>query len=184
MMVLTFIAILVATIGVPNFFEAQFRASVSRTRSELVVLKMAIEAYRADQRAYPPNETPGQAGPSDLVVLTTPVPYMTRLPYDFFTTVEARPVRQEHPRPPAYYRYFNAVQASPETGLTVAGPKTYFGAGHIAALLWGSGPGEAFQAEAKAERATRISPQAEAFLLPYDPTNGTMSRGDIYERLP
>ncbi|MCX7017139.1 MAG: type II secretion system protein [Candidatus Sumerlaeota bacterium] len=186
MMVLTIISIL-AAIAVPNFLEAQIRASVSRSKSELLVLKMALEAYRADHRAYPPNKTPGAAGPGDLVVLTTPVVYLTALPYDVFQLPEANGLGVKPPYGRMFYRYFNAVQVNPEAGLKILAPD-YSMEGYVAGLLWGTGPSLTDQAVGPDGQpgppATRISPQGEASLLPYDPTNGTTSYGAIYQRMP
>jgi len=229
MIVLTIISIL-AAIAVPNFLEAQVRAAVARSKAELAVLKMAVEAYRLENRAYPPNRVAGKPDGRDLLVLTTPVLYISRLPLDIFTLPEARGHRHPHPLAPAYYQYFNAIQIEPERGLGVLAPRdspeqgssqepsskpsrasngsgsdgsdqsdqsdgsgasasavhfrTYpeF-SGYVAALMWGIGPGESLPRKPSAV-ATRIAPDATAHVLPYDPTNGTTSDGDIYQTLP
>ncbi|MEQ8819458.1 MAG: DUF4190 domain-containing protein [Sumerlaeia bacterium] len=64
-----------AAIAVPNFLEAQVRAKVSRTRSELRVLSTALDAYRVDERRYPP----------DLDLLLDSGYYITAMPQDPFS---------------------------------------------------------------------------------------------------
>ena len=183
------VAILVAIAG-PNFFEAKTRSAVSRSRSEMALLKMSIESYRLDTRAYPPNKTPGEAAPYDLTVLTTPLVFLSSLPIDAMTEREVR--GENHPRPldPIPYRYYNALQVDPENGLKIVKgdrPGGGFSApgagGYLAGMLWGYGP-QSSLAFNPGPPATTITADAKATLLAYDPTNGTTSAGDIYQRFP
>ncbi|MFH1499639.1 MAG: hypothetical protein ABII82_17655, partial [Verrucomicrobiota bacterium] len=80
------IAIL-AAIAIPNFIEAQVRAKVSRSQTDMRSIGVAIEAYRVDHTGYPPY----YAGPEGaglaytrLNVLSTPVAFMTQIPTDPF----------------------------------------------------------------------------------------------------
>jgi prepilin-type N-terminal cleavage/methylation domain-containing protein len=52
LIVVAIIAIL-AAIAVPNFLEAQVRAKVSRARTDMRSLAMAVEAYYVDNNIYP-----------------------------------------------------------------------------------------------------------------------------------
>src|SRR5690606_23341327 len=54
LIVVAIIAIL-AAIAVPNFIEAQARAKVSRTKSDMRAMATAIEAYAVDYNYYPLN---------------------------------------------------------------------------------------------------------------------------------
>ncbi|MDX2176343.1 MAG: prepilin-type N-terminal cleavage/methylation domain-containing protein [Candidatus Sumerlaeia bacterium] len=107
LIVVAIIAIL-AAIAVPNFLEAQVRAKVSRARSDQRALATALEAYRVDNAAYPPQgpktqstypyvtddtriyggDSPRHAAgnPTILFHLSTPVAYITSsaLPDPFF----------------------------------------------------------------------------------------------------
>ena len=91
LIVVAIIAIL-AAIAVPNFLEAQTRAKVSRGKSDLRTLATAIEAYTVDFNKPPPQSfsgggtTPfgpisyggGTGGTGTLTyALTTPVAYIT-----------------------------------------------------------------------------------------------------------
>lgn len=178
------IAMLVA-IAVPNFLEAKVRTVFARSKAELATVKMAVEAYRVDHRAWPQNRTPGVAGDWDLVVLTTPVPYLSFLPYDVFTTPDGRGV--DHPRPiePAPYRYYNGAQVDEAGGVKFPpGQIGYAQAGYTAALLWGMGPGHARNLLYLAP-AIEFDTQGALLSFPiYDPSNGTTSAGDLYVRIP
>ncbi|MBI3737332.1 prepilin-type N-terminal cleavage/methylation domain-containing protein, partial [Candidatus Sumerlaeota bacterium] len=78
LIVVAIIAIL-AAIAVPNFLEAQVRAKVSRAKSDMRTLATGYEAYRIDYQSYPENI------PLNFpFVVTTPVAYLTSLPFDVF----------------------------------------------------------------------------------------------------
>ncbi|MBN1477396.1 prepilin-type N-terminal cleavage/methylation domain-containing protein [Candidatus Sumerlaeota bacterium] len=54
LVVIAIIAVL-AAISVPNFLEAQVRSKVARVKADLATLVAAIEDYHLDHHAYPPN---------------------------------------------------------------------------------------------------------------------------------
>lgn len=95
LIVVAIIAIL-AAIAVPNFLEAQVRAKVSRVKADMRSAATALEAYRVDETNYPPDpdwyaflsdppvSLAGGVLHPILHVLTTPIAYMTSLPYDVF----------------------------------------------------------------------------------------------------
>ncbi len=191
------IAIL-AAIAIPNFLEARVRASVTRSKAELVGLKMAIEAYRLEYREYPRNLTPGISDPRDLVCLTTPVSFIGSLPMDFLTMQEASPSGHRDDAAPIPYRYINGLQVNPEAGLrptaSLAEP-SIAPPGFVAGVLWGSGPlilqhptrpgMKVYYDNLKKNVATAISSSGEIqAMISYDPTNGTTSLGDLYQSLP
>ncbi len=97
LIVVAIIAIL-AAIAVPNFLEAQTRSKVSRVRADQRSIATALEAYYVDYNKYPPDRN--FTGPANLPapfaqnwfvstqgVLTTPIAYMSSLqiPDPFFT---------------------------------------------------------------------------------------------------
>ena len=71
-MVVAIIALL-AAIALPNFLEAQTRAKVSRAKADLRTVATALEAYRVDSNAYPPNDGVYNVLPCQI---TTPVAYI------------------------------------------------------------------------------------------------------------
>jgi type II secretion system protein G len=96
LIVVAIIAIL-AAIAVPNFLEAQVRSKVSRAKSDMRSLATALEAYRVDNRRYPA----GFSATGDptfrtinprirrLVPLTTPISYISSIPIDVFSREES-----------------------------------------------------------------------------------------------
>lgn len=108
LIVVAIIAIL-AAIAVPNFLEAQVRSKVSRAKSDMRSISLALETYRTDQSAYPVcytvlNGMSGIDNPNWIMMkmsgtgnvitydgywptmITTPVSYLSSLPKDPFPT--------------------------------------------------------------------------------------------------
>lgn len=83
LIVVAVIAIL-ASIAAVNYQEAQVRAKVSRVKSDIRTLFTAIEAYRTDSQAYPAAALGDLQLEAPLVVLTTPVAYVSSVPRDPF----------------------------------------------------------------------------------------------------
>ena len=78
LIVVAIIAIL-AAIAVPNFLEAQTRSKVSRTKADMHSVAVALESYAVDTNQYPPgygfNLQPGGYG---IFALSTPIAYTTQ----------------------------------------------------------------------------------------------------------
>jgi prepilin-type N-terminal cleavage/methylation domain-containing protein len=74
LIVVAIIAIL-ALIAVPNFLEAQTRAKVSRVKSDLRTISVAVEAYGVDAGDYPRNFADRTYTVS--LDLTTPIAYLS-----------------------------------------------------------------------------------------------------------
>ena len=99
LIVVAIIAIL-AAIAIPNFIEAQVRAKVSCAKADMRSIATALEAYRLDNRDYPPDLMwyqllygGYQSGAWTLTlshellalhVVTTPIAYMSSVPNDAF----------------------------------------------------------------------------------------------------
>ena len=89
LIVVAIIAIL-AAIAIPNFLAAQTRAKVSRAKGEIRTITTGLEAYYTDSNAYPRwAEVANGPHPPDyaypavswrLRPLTTPISYITRVP--------------------------------------------------------------------------------------------------------
>lgn len=171
LIVVAIIAIL-AAIAVPNFLEAQTRSKVSRTKADMRTLHTALEAYRLDHRDYPPHRLPNgfEFGyPDRYVPLTTPVAFMTSIParevfytHDIggdggslewvsYTNFASFP--SDHALFPAVeqHRFFLRSRGPDTVNESNSVRNTYFTGGGLAA--------------------------APSFI--YDPTNGTVSRGDM-----
>ncbi|MCC7393024.1 prepilin-type N-terminal cleavage/methylation domain-containing protein [Candidatus Sumerlaeota bacterium] len=195
LIVVAIIAIL-AAIAVPNFLEAQTRAKASRAKNDLRTCATALEAYRVDHTQYPPTPftTPDvlQVFPTRL---STPIAYLTssQLPDVFidknikqFQGLNANgniatygpdpmyPLDPEGYDPIAgrryYYQSLNDPRRSTGTGNTLRRRSVYQGAWEMSSL----GPNKLRDTVAiPGTSPTVVVP------LPYDPTNGTVSAGDI-----
>ncbi len=184
LIVVAIIAIL-AAIAVPNFLEAQVRSKVSRARADMRSQVTAIEAYGVDYNNYPPAcdafITPC-TGLSDAAFharmptyLTTPIAYMTSLPFDPFVKSDSTFSNSVYPissRVGERYTWFNwNWYLSPAAGGSNPNGSADFWNGPIAWtgqwLSYGYGPDQ-----------TPFHGSGATF-LPYDPTNGTVSDGNI-----
>ena len=199
LIVVAIIAIL-AAIAVPNFLEAQTRAKVSRCKADMRSLGIALESYSVDWDSYPmyplyPYMTQEQtfhpmAGYTPVTV-TTPLAYITALPVDVFFAEAKRKRVSDDPQdvqenPWAFFHYENNQHFRWWT----YGHEYADGPGErIKWALVGVGP----DLEGEMNEGSSINGQmGEYFMDPdisdgnpkggqgwYDPTNGTVSLGDI-----
>jgi prepilin-type N-terminal cleavage/methylation domain-containing protein len=93
LIVIAIILILIA-IALPNFLEAQIRARVTKAKGEIRTLGIAYESYYIDFKVYPAESehnilTDPTRGwnESGLKWLTTPIKYITSIPFDPFPGV-------------------------------------------------------------------------------------------------
>jgi len=168
LIVVAIIAIL-AAIAVPNFLEAQTRAKVSRSKADIRSLATAIESYVVDNNEYMPfvPAIRGHIGERQLYLITTPIAYITSIPADTFqagrptTSTEASKNYSDWLGPiPRYFVYADSTfLLDGSTGWSVRsmGPDTDFDLVGYAPDNEGSFPGNGI----------------------YDPTNGTISNGDV-----
>ena len=111
LIVVAIIAIL-AAIAVPNFLEAQVRAKVSAAKSDLRTLATGLEVYALDNNAYPYTENigptifmPAGGTPRKNLAgilaggITSPIAYLTSLPDDTFK----HPINGVPTKAPHYY---------------------------------------------------------------------------------
>jgi len=184
LIVVAIIAIL-AAIAVPNFLEAQVRAKVSRVKSDLRSTATAIEAYHVDYNHYPFDWDENAQFPYYIhSAISTPVAYMT--------SGKVRDVFAEDIQSQANFavRERFRYRAFTEEWLTVSPPAPFSGLPgpeepgmqraqevHGAWFLASKGP----------DGSTLPLPQGfsdgnnlnDWLWLQYDPTNGTVSRGDV-----
>ncbi len=168
LIVVAIIAIL-AAIAVPNFLEAQVRSKVARTDADLRSLATALEAYRVDYNGYPVTFL-FTSLPERLVSITTPVAYITSLPFDPFfqksqTGLGGFDPEYIYSSGNIYFGSSNLYNTTEYTASVYSlggrGPD-----GNISAAGYCMAHPNAFQSDINV-------------LGQYDPTNGTISSGDI-----
>jgi type II secretion system protein G len=198
LIVVAIIAIL-AAIAVPNFLEAQTRAKVSRSKADMRSLTTAIEAYRIDWNDYP---SAGQwiCGPDAISPVTfnnrlrgctTPVSYITSLPQDVFKPQEAGMFPFSAGQPPTfeYEDLETSVAGANPPGVCDfdlfsdrAAYRDYFGHGTLSIdwHLLSAGPDKVNDFDQTMNHQSAGQATIErGFNQLYDPTNGTVSIGDI-----
>ena len=193
LIVVAIIAIL-AAIAVPNFLEAQTRAKVSRVKSDLRTQATALEAYYVDNNSYTRDsdsdldQTDG-VGPQEkrangAIQLTTPIAYMTSLLQDPFSAAGT----QVTGGTAIGYRIGSGTWNYPSgfnaTKDVQGADSTLFAAtGRVGAWVTLSpGPSKKRSKmgyKAFPFRSPDTANEPEAY-IPYDPTNGTVSKGDVY----
>lgn len=178
LIVVAIIAIL-AAIAVPNFLEAQVRSKVARCKADMRSIATALESYGVDNNGYPPpwdyghpsgtwgtlTEPPFHSRvPSHL---TTPVAYMTSIPHDPFCSYEqflSWAPKEVSERFVYYnYKYFFDRPGGGSDALR----HRYEDAGEW--LFYSPGPDRDW-----------FNKPANTVYLNYDPTNGTVSLGNIF----
>lgn len=188
LIVVAIIAIL-AAIAVPNFLEAQVRSKVSRAKSDMRSTATALEAYAVDNNRYPDVPTPQSGIPlklgigysrACLTMLSTPVAYMSSgLLTDPFAVGS---------QSTQFFGYANlkpAVEAG-DVDTATGGAATPTQKNMLLEHLWvlqSVGPDrENFALNnppvgfTKAVQSLTTKENMDFF---YDPTNGTVSGGDI-----
>jgi prepilin-type N-terminal cleavage/methylation domain-containing protein len=185
LIVVTIISIL-ASIAVPNFLEAQTRSKVSRVKADMRTLMTAVQSYYVDNNAYPVRRNttatdkvkPATAETArrleQMAALTTPIAYVTYLPADIF---------EQTIRPPNnvidYYDRHQVLWLT--NSLRLSGQVKMVELSEVSWMLISVGP-DGF-----------LGPLSDSFIdvntpfvlkgtifLPYDPTNGSVSTGNIY----
>lgn len=199
LIVVAIIAIL-AAIAVPNFLEAQVRSKVSRAKADMRSMATAIESYAVDNNAAPPLVAPNSPraltgsgainGPSvfyststdgissRFIRVTTPVAYISSAFQDPFINQAVRFAidPDTNAANPGYdtYDYVDAKSVTPEgvlggtRGASISSGASWHlvSAGPDKINAFGGGT-EAYTAAAREKG------------VDYDPTNGTISAGDI-----
>lgn len=164
LIVVAIISIL-AAIALPNFLEAQTRAKISRTKSDLSTVGKCVMMYAVDHNRYPYDFwVPPTTEYDTWAQLTTPVSYMTSMPKDIFS-------REMFGN--AVYDYGDRRDRDEVQQVGWAGANIDFlffsvGPDGLTNFNWsecGVYGGEVFNAQIKD--------------WVYDPTNGTLSSGNI-----
>lgn len=160
LIVVAIIAIL-AAIAVPNFLEAQTRAKISRVKNDMRMIATGLEAYMVEYNTYPmdSDDAPGIGNDEiGIIMLTTPVAFLTSMPTDPFYRPKGVGVGSEN----KYYEMGSGADNTRDGEIRQAW--------HI------SSPGPDLSDSTSGNDRFPFRTQ----IRPYDATNGTKSRGDLY----
>lgn len=199
LIVVAIIAIL-AAIAVPNFLEAQVRAKVSRAKADLRTMATAVESYAVDnnkppvrrhnwdgsgktllppfrEKLFDPDKPEAQVG---LRTLTTPIAYLTSLPADPFN-IPARAYMSQEPYYSDCLDYMDPVQTDSwlQFGNGLLTDQTGRGKGWT---LFSVGPDQVVgnSVANEGQYPPTRNPYYNSSIHMYDPSNGTISSGNIY----
>lgn len=179
LIVLAIISIL-AAVALPNFLQARVRARVVRAKADMRSVTVALEAYCVDANVYPPPIDPLCASGEVAIphyhvpsLITTPIAYMTSLPLDDFAINSNKSQAgfvtradfhdgARHINSRFFFYNVKWLEIWFDASLVRAGAGAW--------MLYSPGPDH------------RVSGAGEAvdFFTPYDPTNGTRSRGNVF----
>jgi type II secretion system protein G len=173
LLIVVLIIAILAAIAVPNFLEAQTRSKVARAKADMRSLATALETYRMDNHDYPwVWQNPGYDLPRQL---TTPIAYMTTLPKDPFGPTLTNDIYYAYMTTNDYYyatkKYFDFYGWNWEV---------YPGGSSNPAAwdLMSKGPDKAW-ARLPADGGVGVLEVDQPYTYEYDPTNGTISTGNI-----
>lgn len=198
LIVVAIIAIL-AAIAVPNFLEAQVRSKVARVKNDLRTQATALEAYYVDNNSYTRDSdsdldresawdsVPYTRKANGATQLTTPIAYLTSISPDPFSAGQ-----------------FQTATGGVAFGYRI-GSGSWSYAPTEASLPDEQNAAQTFEARGRAGAYVTLSPGPDKvrarmsykcfpfkpvtnedgssgpnFYVDYDPTNGTVSGGDIY----
>lgn len=186
---------ILAAIAIPNFLQAQVRAKIARSTSDLRTIASALEIYHTDTSAYPLANiyslaiTPIALGPPiTLERLSTPIEYVRDFSFKDPFVVRGRwyggtwdswaPETTEEAQ---VYKYAAFNSRSSPFASWQALP------GEDPALWWtleGVGPDHNYHNMGTLSAMQGTNPAADkalALKAIYDPTNGTVSRGSLWK---
>jgi prepilin-type N-terminal cleavage/methylation domain-containing protein len=187
LIVVAIVAIL-AAIAVPNFLEAQTRARVARVKADFRNISTALGMYYSDWEHFPPSAAPlglvigAEAFNWTLYALTTPVAYMTNVTiYDPFA-INERMRNVKITRPLYMYLNYEPLKTIEEYDWAANAIEGFFAGNmnqaHKAFVLWTAGPDRNDNILYWADFYPGALEQTYITFI-YDPSNGTISRGDI-----
>lgn len=174
---------ILAAIAIPNFLEAQVRAKVARTKADMRTVATAIEMYRVDSNHYPPPYHMYINGRDSWAVLSTPIAYLsaartydpfaepigkiTKVTLNYEAVNSHNQVLEMDPWPPYSVSpidqttlWWWTISRGPDRKLGFRGRDPEF---PILQRFYESD----------------INPEAWLAIV-YDPTNGTISNGNLY----
>ncbi len=168
LLIVVLIIAILAAIAVPNFLEFQVRAKIARVKSDHRAIATAMEAYLVDWNVYinDQDNNPNSNNENGYRKLTTPIAYISGLAHDPFS----RPLRggdKNYNHIAAFYEIGSGADATREGDRF---PNRYV----VQCYYISSFGPDHMRGQSNDDFPFGTS------LEPYDPTNGTMSEGDIY----
>ncbi len=176
---------ILAAVALPNMLEARRRALVARVQSDHRILTLALESYRVDCGAYPSAESNGTV--KWLSWMTTPVAYLATAELEDPFSDGADPADLATLRSYKFYRYYgfnemgyvNACNINGE----LLGVYTPPGEPRLRAyVLFSHGPDMIRTTDEQGRTllaSENLFAPARFIDFIYDPTNGSVSGGEI-----
>lgn len=178
LLVVVAIISILASIALPNFLEAQTRSKVSRAKADMRSMALALEAYHVDNNHYPPRTLTTGGGPSilrvgdinvlqrDLSRITTPIAYISSVPDDVFRLSLPRELR-------SFDYWDDPIILNVRKTVSPTRPERT-----VAWTLFSLGPDGVFGSFTNLGNYPPA--QTTSYFHDYDPTNGTVSLGNVY----
>lgn len=188
LIVVAIIAIL-AAIAVPNFLEAQTRSKVARTQSDMRTMATAAESYHVDNNRYPlpvavmnttfdivyPMPTPMHNAYAHNFLpqtVTTPIAYISTILTDVFADPGLEPSPEQSF---IYYQSWEYTKVlADRVGASFMPPQVVRADAFGAWVMFANGPDQD-----RKDMAPGKVGLTNIINGVYDPTNGTVSNGDI-----
>jgi len=168
LIVIAIILILIA-IALPNFLEAQIRAKVAKVKGDLRSVGVAMDSYFLDFKIYPPDHDPDSlTSAHGLYQLSTPIKYIAKVPFDIFNT-KGSGIALNEP-------FFEMASTGyPAYQARLRRPKVN------AFVVFSHGPdvSDNFDSNDSWPYGSVVPCPRDMGYLNYNPTNGTVSRGDL-----
>ena len=186
LLIVVLIIAILAAIAVPNFLEFQTRAKVSRAMSDIRTIATALEAYNVDNNDYPLNDGVFNVVP---ISVTTPISYIsTAKLFDPFVDKKPHPIYGDLNK---LYTYTHIVDEAEATALIIAGvpppsegvDAPFFNPGALNRYgpwrMLSQGPDQIYSQSGIPLGPFNANVTVAGSDVPYDPTNGTVSFGNI-----
>ena len=176
---------ILAAIAIPNFLNAQTRAKVARVQADFNTLGVGLEAYHVDENNYPPDDwvlygSPYVVNPPEirqrvlrsLWRLSTPVAYIRKLPHEDPFNPSKTPVEM------CYVYYYDGSgfnwEMTPDFPKKPTRVRNWDPGDPLGG--WGVYPHKWYYWKLNSYGPDK---EAQGGWVLYDPTNGTVSLGDI-----
>jgi type II secretion system protein G len=188
LLIVVLIIAILAAIAVPNFLEAQIRSKVSRAKADMRTITTAIESYFVDHNQYPNDCEHGWPW-YPTYLLTTPISYLGSRDFvDPFLSKDSGGSANYY----KLYRYINYLANNPDAKWRslpdndwrpsvsteeYAGGLAKYGFWRLSSV----GPDRFASYDNGLDDVSNTGPGWPWFsnCMVYDPTNGTISCGDI-----
>ncbi len=160
---------ILAAIAVPNFLNAQVRAKIARVHSDQKSFADCLEMYYLDNTSYPwTDHNPHGNDPIDRrwIALTTPIAYISGLPYDPFGDLDKTSVSKSCPTYVTYDSWIAKPGFSHFSFLQTVGNYLNMDPNRLRYAFVSQGPDKKVWA-------------CEGGHILYDSSNGLTSTGDI-----